>query len=191
MKPSRRSLVNSPTSMYTGMDEARIAPHGQKTHIRRVVDISYLTARPAKDNENRRRQRYTALWWERRHEWECVVSPTVMLEIGRGDPEAAARRREKARSLLEVPATPEADWLTDLLVAYKLVPESARPDAMHLATAAIHGSHYLLTWNQKHLDNIDLCSRIEGLIRKYGWEPAKVLTPDRLLPDWLLREEST
>jgi len=143
--------------------------------------ISYLTARPARDERNKIRQRLTALWWERRHEWECVVSPPVLDEIDRGDPGAAARRREKALSLAEVPASSEADLLADLLVAHKLVPESVRADAVHLATAAVHGAHYLLTWNQKHLDNPDLRSRIEDFIRKQGWEPVKVFTPERLL----------
>jgi predicted nucleic acid-binding protein len=147
--------------------------------------ISYLTARPAKDGPNRDRQRLTASWWDRRHEWECVVSPPVMAEIARGDPVAAARRREKALSLLEVPVLPEADLLAKWLMLHKLVPESVKADAMHLAMAAVHGAHYLLTWNQKHLDNFDLRSRVENMIRKQGWEPARVTTPERLL-----REES-
>jgi len=143
--------------------------------------ISYLTARPAKDSPNRNRQQLTAAWWERRHEWECVVSPTVMLEIVRGDPDAAARRLEKAKSFAEVSASSEANLLANLLISHKLVPESVGADAAHLAMAAAHGAHYLLTWNQKHLDNLDLRTRIEELIRTQGWTPAKVITPDRLL----------
>jgi len=153
--------------------------------------ISYLTARPVKDGRNKTRRWQTALWWERRHEWDCVVSGIVLEEIAEGDPGAAARRLEKTQLLAKVPTLPEANLLTDLLITHKLVPETARTDALHLAIAAIHGAHYLLTWNQKHLDNIDRCSRIEDLIRKHGWQPAKVITPDRLLPDWLLREEPT
>jgi len=109
------------------------------------------------------------------------LSAIVMEEIAEGDPGAASRRVEVAQSLAEVPVPPETYFLSDLLVSYKLVPESARPDAMHLAAAAIHGARYLLTWNQKHLDSVELRSRIEGLIRKYGWRPASVFTPDRLL----------
>jgi len=143
--------------------------------------ISYLTARPAKDELNRMRQRQTAMWWERRHAWDCVVSAIVMEEIAEGNPGAAARRLEKAQLLVEVPVPSEADLLEDLLVARKLVPESARPDTTHLAIAAVCGAHYLLTWNQKHLDNPDLRLRSEDLIRKQGWRPAKVFTPERLL----------
>jgi len=103
------------------------------------------------------------------------------MEIAEGDPGAAARRLEKAQSLVEAPTPPEAFLLSSLLVSHKLVPKSVEADAMHLATAAVHGAHYLLTWNQKHLDNFDLRSRIENLIRKQGREPARVITPDRLL----------
>ena len=145
--------------------------------------ISYLTARPARDGLSRIRQQLTALWWERRHEWDCVVSATVMEEIAEGDPEAATRRLEKAQSLVKVPTSPEADLLAGLLVSRKLVPESVKSDAVHLAMAAVSGAHYLLTWNQKHLDNIDLGFRIEDLIRTQGWPPAKVVTPDRLLKE--------
>jgi predicted nucleic acid-binding protein len=145
--------------------------------------ISFLTARLARDELSRMRQRQTAMWWDRRHEWECVVSPTMMAEIARGDPGAAARRREKALLLMEVPVSPEADVLVDLLVSHKLVPESVRTDAVHLALAAVHEMNYLLTWNQKHLDNLDLRFRIEELIRQQGWEPAKVITPERLLEE--------
>jgi len=143
--------------------------------------ISYVTARPAKDVINQTRQQLTTLWWARRHEWDCVVSATVMEEIAKGDSGAAARRLEKAQSLVKVTTLPEAEFLADLLMAYNLVPGSMRADAMHLAMAAVHGSHYLLTWNQKHLDNYDLRSRIEDLIRRHGWNPARVITPDRLL----------
>jgi len=145
--------------------------------------ISYYVAWPSKDDLIRSRQLATAVWWEHRHEWDCFVSPTVMLEILRGDPGAAARRLEKAQLLPELPASSEADFLGELLVTSKLVPESAKPDAMHLATAAVHGIHYLATWNQKHLDNPDLRARIEDLIRRHGWAPATVCTPDRLLEE--------
>ena len=145
--------------------------------------ISYLNPRLSKDEQKRTWQKQTALWWERRHEWDCVVSATVLLEIARGNLIAAAQRWEKAISLVEVPALPEMDLLEDLLVARKLVPEAARPDAVHLATAAVHGAHYLLTWNLKHLANPALRSRIEDLIREHGWEPAKVITPAELLKE--------
>lgn len=147
--------------------------------------ISYLTARPASVELKRAHQHLTATWWKRRNEWDCFLSPLVMFEIAQGDPEAAKRRYEKARLLSVFPDSSNAGSLADLLVARKLVPEASASDALHLALAATHHAHYLLTWNQAHLDNIELRSRIEDLIRGWGLTPAKVLTPERLL------EEST
>jgi len=121
------------------------------------------------------------MWWERRLDWECILTPIVLAEIGQGDPEAAARRLEKANLLMELPSLPEADSLADLLRARKLIPEKETTDATHLAMAAIHGARYLLTWNQKHLDNLELRSRIEEFILGRGLTPAKVITPERLL----------
>ncbi|MCL2701329.1 MAG: DNA-binding protein [Phycisphaerae bacterium] len=143
--------------------------------------ISYLTAKPARNELNTMRQRQTVLWWERRHEWDCVVSAIVMAEIVRGDPGAAARRLETAQSLVKLPALPEAALLARLLLSHELVPESVGADAAHLAIAAVHRADYLLTWNQKHLDNLHLRSRVEDFIRKQGWRPAMVITPERLL----------
>jgi len=145
--------------------------------------ISFLAARTARDAQKRMWQQQTALWWERRHEWDCVVSATVLEEIAEGDPEAATRRLEKAQSLVKVPTSPDADVLAELLVLHKLVPESVKSDAVHLAMAAVHGASWLLTWNQKHLANIVVCSRIEDFIRRQGWQPAKVVTPEQLLKE--------
>ena len=145
--------------------------------------ISYLTGKPSVNDLVRAHQRVTADWWDRRAEWDCVVSPITLWEISRGNPEAAAKRLDKARSLIMVPGSTDADALGDLIVARKLIPESKKVDAYHLALAAFHQSDYLVTWNQKHLDNLALRSRIEELIRGWGLIPATVITPERLMEE--------
>jgi hypothetical protein len=147
--------------------------------------LSWLTARTPEDLLKRAKQQHTRNWWRIRHRWECFLTTTVLTEIARGDPEAAARRLLEARTIPELPSPPEADELAGLLLARKLVPRVAAADAFHLAEAAFHGAHYLLTCNQTHLDNLELRSRIEELIRGWGLAPAKVITPERVL------EEST
>ena len=82
-----------------------------------------------------------------------------------------------------VAGSTDADALGDLIVSRKLIPESQRVDAYHVALAAFHQSDYLVTWNQKHLDNLALRSRIEELIRGWGLIPAAVITPERLMEE--------
>lgn len=142
--------------------------------------ISYLAARPAKDALKRAHQALTAEWWKRRGEWNCFLTTTVIDEISLGDPKAAQKRRECAALIPEFLVLPKAKSLAYALVEQKLVPESELVDATHLALAACYEAHYLLTWNQKHLDNIALRFRIENLIREWELTPAIVITPERL-----------
>jgi len=57
--------------------------------------LSYLTARPAKDELTRIHQHLTAVWWERRLDWECFLTQTVLAEVGRGDPEGVAPKQPR------------------------------------------------------------------------------------------------
>jgi len=145
--------------------------------------LGWLTAKIPNDLLKQAKIQQTKNWWKVRHHWDCFLTTTVLTEIRRGDPDAAARRWEEARTLPELPAPPEADDLAGLLLARKLVPQEAAADAHHLAEAALHKAHYLLTCNQTHLDNLDLRSRIEELIRGWGLTPAKVITPERLMEE--------
>jgi len=145
--------------------------------------FGWLTAKPCNDILKTAKQRQTVIWWERRSEWDCFLTTTVLDEIALGDTEAIERRKEKAHTLPELPITAEVKTLADLLLAKRLVPEDALPDAYHLAAAAFHRATYLLTWNQSHLDNLQLRSRIEECIKEYGLTPAKVITPERLMEE--------
>jgi predicted nucleic acid-binding protein len=143
--------------------------------------ISYLTARPSRDIIQLGRQQLTATWWERRKKWELFLSPPVLDEAGQGDAEASIRRVIIARQLFLEPILPEAEKLASSLVAQNLIPVSVLTDALHLALAAVHKADYLLTWNQRHLDNMDTRFKIEKFIENKGYSPAVVITPERLL----------
>ncbi len=143
--------------------------------------ISYLTSRPSRDIVRLGKQRLTAEWWERREEWELCISPTVLEEVSAGDSLAAEKRVAIAKTMIELPMSQEAGQLAALLVAQGAVPSIAITDAVHLSMAALHGVPYLLTWNQRHLDNVDLRQKIETVIKGQGLAPALVLTPERIL----------
>ncbi len=62
--------------------------------------ISYLAARPSKTILGAAHQQLTLAWWERRGEYELMVSESVLRECGAGEPEAARRRLD---SVADVP----------------------------------------------------------------------------------------
>lgn len=76
--------------------------------------------------------------------------------------------------------TVEAGSLAQELLRGVPLPDKAASDALHIATATVHGMDYLLTWNCKHLANVAFRSQIEAVCREAGFEPPLICTPEEL-----------
>jgi hypothetical protein len=114
---------------------------------------SYITARPSRDIVRAAEQEVTRAWWTTRNRFDLYVSELVVDEASAGDPQAATQRLQ---AIMEIPLlgmTPEAESLGNALVRRAALPHRAAIDALHIALAAVHGMHYLLTWNCKHIAN--------------------------------------
>src|ERR1019366_4877164 len=123
----------------------------------------------------------TRRWWnESRPRFECFTSQTVLDEIAKGDPQAAAERLEALGSLRLVPITDAAIELAKLLLLRSALPEKARVDAAHVAIAATNAAQYLLTWNCRHLANATLRAKIKAVCRETGFTPPIICTPSEL-----------
>lgn len=143
--------------------------------------VSYLTARPSRDVVLHAHQQLTLEWWQtRRAGFELFVSPVVRIEAGRGDPEVAQRRLDMLEGIPLLEVTPEAVQLAEALVRSGPLPPRAEVDALHIATAAVHGIEYLLTWNCTHIANARMRGQIEALCRAAGYEPPILCTPEEL-----------
>ena len=145
--------------------------------------VSYLTAKTPRDVIKRAKHLLTRDWWERRGQWELLVSRFVLDEIADGDPRAAAKRLEAVRGLAVLPEHALAEKLARDLAARVPIPEKTKADAAHIALAAFHGMDYLVTWNQKHLDNVASRGKMRLIITNHGFRPAEIVTPERLLED--------
>ncbi len=55
--------------------------------------------------------------------------------------------------LAELQITDEARLLAKELVEKTPLPNTARVNALHIATATVHGMDYLLAWNCRHIAN--------------------------------------
>jgi len=142
--------------------------------------VGYLASRPRNDVIFQARQELTRMWWDaRRPQYEIVVSQLVLDEASAGDDEAAAERLELLRdaSLLDI-TRPEIDLIADALLAAHLLPAKARSDAVHVATATVHGVEYLLTWNCKHIANAATLPRVYRLLTDLGYSPPLIVTPE-------------
>lgn len=78
-------------------------------------------------------------------------------------------------------ATDEGLALAQQLVQSGAIPATSPEDAAHIAIAVANGGAYPVTWNCRHLANATMRSRIEGVCREQGYEPAIICTPEELM----------
>ena len=143
--------------------------------------ISYLTARPSKTIIGAAHQQLTLAWWEKRGQYELVVSEVVLRECGAGDSESAARRLEVVRNLPLLLITEQAIKIAEDLIKQKIVPLKAIEDALHIAIATAHGVDYLVTWNCRHIANPEIQRGIASYLEQIGAVLPFICTPEELL----------
>lgn len=121
-------------------------------------------------------------WWEtRRIDHELFVSGEVLIELS--DPEYV--NSERALKMLEgltvVEITREIEQFAELLVSERVMPgPSVSGDAVHVAVATIYHMDYILTWNVKHLANINKRTHLAVICMRAGLVPPTIVTPDML-----------
>ena len=93
--------------------------------------------------------------------FDLYSSAVVRREAMRGDPDAARRRLEALTVLVELPMTPKAEVLAQMLMERKAVPKEFPDDALHIAMATVYGMDYLVSWNFKHITNFQMIPKIK------------------------------
>ena len=152
--------------------------------------ISYLVGRPSSDATLASWQQITRqLWEEYVDEFTFVISPVVLTEARRGNPEAAQRRLEVLSHLTVLEILPEADNLTQKLLDAGAVPQDSSPDAQHIAIATVCAVEYLASWNHKHIVNTNKREHINQVCQDEGFEPITICTPAELIEEFHMKED--
>jgi hypothetical protein len=129
---------------------------------------SYLTAWASRDLVRAAHQQITREWWSHRDKFDLY---------------AAADRLTALSGIPLLQQGPEVIALAEALMRDVPLPEKAAADSLHIATAAVHGMRYLLTWNCTHIANVVLRPQIEAVCRTSGFEPPLICTPEELSGD--------
>jgi hypothetical protein len=118
-----------------------------RLHVESSI-VSYLTARPSCDLITAARQAITQEWWqERRLQFELVTSEAVLEEAEAGDSIFAQSRLDLLKRIPLLTITDDVEALAAQLINEGPLPSIAYFDALHIATTALHGVEYLMTWN--------------------------------------------
>lgn len=144
--------------------------------------VSYLTARPTRDLVAAASQKLTVDWWEmQRNRFDLYTSDVTLEEARKGNPGAAALRIEALSGIPILPATQAVIRLSKLLLQERALPPKALNDAIHIAVSAVHGIHYLLTWNYRHIDNAETKPVIRYVCATHGYDSPEICTPQELI----------
>jgi len=144
--------------------------------------VSYLTSRPSAALVAAAHQQVTREWWDHhRSRFDQYISPLVLDEAGRGDPDAAVRRLAAVDGFAILAATESAADLVDVLISDGALPAIAIDDAAHVAIAAVHNIDYLITWNCRHIDNAEAKPLIRSVCAVHGYKCPEICTPEELM----------
>lgn len=143
---------------------------------------SYLTAWPSRDLIRASHQQITKEWWEtRRTAFEIYISQFVLDEAGAGDEDAARERLAALKDFPILDLTEEVADLAAALVESLALPGKASTDATHIAIAAVHNMHFLLTWNCTHIANAEMAVAFENTCFQHGFSCPVICTPEELM----------
>lgn len=144
--------------------------------------ISYLTAKPSRDLIVASHQQITVEWWEQvLLKVSCFVSDFVTQEAERGDAVYAQKRLEAIKDFPVLELNDEIKALAQKYFATLQIPERARIDAFHLATAAWHRMDYLLSWNCTHIASGRVRKTVREINDGLGVPTPTVCTPEELM----------
>ena len=143
---------------------------------------SYLVSRRSRNVIVAGHQEITRLWWEqRRQHYDLFVSALVRREVSAGNAELARQRMALVAGLQVLEIADAVTNLSELLLERRIVPATAATDAGHIALAAVHGMHYLLTWNCAHIANAAVRDRIRLACEELHFECPIICTPEMLM----------
>jgi predicted nucleic acid-binding protein len=125
----------------------------------------------------------TREWWDReRSEYKCFISPVVLDELSEGDypNKDACLRLIQGVALLAV--TADVLQIADIYQSRKLMPRLPVRDVLHVALASYYRMSYLLTWNCRHIANVNKMRHLQVLNSELGLNVPLLVTPALLRP---------
>jgi hypothetical protein len=150
-------------------------------YIETTIPSAYVSERT--DPGSLHRRNVTRQWWrEQLDRYNAHVSDNVVLELRRGDWPGQEEAIELIDPLPRLRVDSEVLAVARRYVDERLVPADIAGDATHLATACVHETAFLLTWNIRHLANPNKLDHLTIINRRLGLLTPAIVTPEML---WL------
>jgi hypothetical protein len=148
-------------------------------YIETTIPSYYCDTRPALAADIGR----TRQWWdEERALYDCFISAVVLDELAAGNYPTQAACLALVAGLPILDVNDEALEVAEVYRVRGLMPRVPSADAIHLAIASVYRMDYLLTWNCRHLANVNKARRLEELNTHMSLSVPRLITPHVILP---------
>jgi predicted nucleic acid-binding protein len=115
--------------------------------------------------------------------WKAYTSDYSVDELNR----AQEPRRSKMRNVISqfnvevLPYGIEIEKLADTYIAEKMIPQKYAEDALHIATASVHGLDVIVSWNFKHIVKVKTITLTESINLKFGYKRILINSPTEVI----------
>ena len=145
-------------------------------YIETSIPSFYHTLRT--DPESVARMHWTHQWWQEYADKSTLLtSAAVIEELQQG----AGSKNEVRISLLDqatvLPISNEVIEIAQVYIDKLVMPRDPQGDALHLAFASYHKADFLLTWNCRHLANVNKLHHIRVVNFELGLACPVLTTP--------------
>lgn len=151
-------------------------------YIETTIPSFYFEVRSEPDMVARRQ--WTREWWDvYRYRYQPVTSLTVIQELSRGNHPSKSDVLQLMEDLPLLEVTQEVIDLAETYIHHHLMPNDPAGDASHLALASVHRCDVLLTWNCRHLANVNKFRHMQRINDLLNLPTPLLVTPLELMED--------
>lgn len=122
--------------------------------------------------------------------FECIADGQIIILVSDLLVAELSRAPEFVKNLLKslpetsiekVKLTPNATELADKYIEAKVVGKTSRADCQHIAIATLNNADVLVSWNFKHIVNLERIRGYNGINYQNGYKMIEIRTPRELI----------
>jgi hypothetical protein len=121
-------------------------------------------------------------WWQLQRKYhELCVSAEVLRELSQPGFHNKDDALLLTLGIAKLPINDDVKGFAKILVRERVMPgPEEEGDAMHVATATVHAAEFVISWNVKHLANLNKVKHLREVCRRVGYVAPTIVTPDML-----------
>lgn len=109
-----------------------------------------------------------------------MISAHVMVELNNGTPQEVINNIKRL-NCEEYEVNQEMNDLANLYLKDNIITERYRGDALHIAIASVIGVNVLVSWNFKHIVNLDKIKKFNSVNLKEGYPILEIRTTKEMI----------